>query len=267
MAEPRIVLWDIETVQNLVATFTLWERSGLSLPHRNVLQERYIVCASWKDLNEKRVHSVSVLDDPKRYRKNPFDDQHVVETLHEVLAEADVIVAHNGDQYDTKFTEGRILYHGLSPLPPLTKIDTKTVAKNRFNLNSNRLDYLGLYLGVGKKKEIDPQRWLDILSQGPKAVEAIREMVRYNKQDILLLEKVFHKLRPYVPNHVNRQLFGEFEGCPRCGSRKVQSRQGREYHRTTTRVYPKFQCQECGGWFRDKTFIKDVNRGVTKRVL
>jgi hypothetical protein len=256
MREPRILIWDIETVQNLVASFQLWERGGLHLSHRNLMQERYIVCASWKWLGEKRVYSVSVLDDPKRYKKTPHDDRYVLDALHKVLSSADAIVAHNGDQYDIKFTEGRMLAQGMSPLPPIKKIDTLKIAKSRFNLNSNRLDYLALLLGLGQKKEIGGERWLEILRGGPKALAAIREMVAYNKVDIILLEKVFNRLIPYMSNAVNRQLFGGArEACTRCGSMHIQ-------YRGTAVIglshYPRYQCQTCGGWDRSRTADKTV---------
>lgn len=255
MREPRIVLWDIETVQNLVASFTLYSRGGLFLPHRNVVRERYIVTASWKLLNEPKVHSVSVLDDPKRFKRAPHDDRYVCQKLHEMLSTADVIVAHNGDDFDIRWTEGRMLVHGLDPLPPILKVDTKKIAKSRFNLNSYRLDYLCRYLGLGQKMEIDPERWMEILRNDSKARAAIQQMVEYNKVDILLLEGLFKRLQPFMPNHVNRQLFGGAPGtCPRCGSAKVERR---EFHYSTTRVYPRFRCLNaaCGGWFRDKSML------------
>lgn len=267
MSKPRIVLWDIETTHNVLAAFRLY---GDFIPHRNILAERYVVCASWKELDEKRIHSVSTLDDPKRFKKNPHDDGYVVQKLHDVLMEADVIVAHNGDAYDLKFTEARMLSHGLSPLPPIQSIDTKKVAKRRFLFNSNRLDYLAHFLGVGQKIHTDVDLWLDILNGTDEARrKAIRKMVRYNRHDIELLEGVFRKLQPYVPNHLNRQLLGEI-GCPRCGSLHIQSRQrkrrlvGGSDHLAITRTYPQYQCQTCGGWFRD---VKPSNTGTKTRVL
>jgi DNA polymerase III epsilon subunit-like protein len=247
MSEPRIVLWDIETTHNIAAIFRLFEDYT---SHENILQERYVVCAAWKVLGEGKVHAVSTLDNPKRYKRNPHDDRHVCEALHAVLSAADVIVAHNGDQYDIKFTEGRMLAHGLSPLPPITSIDTLKVAKSRLLLNSNKLDYLARYLGFGKKIRTENQLWLDILRGGPAAATAIKKMVEYNKHDVVLLEKVFLKLRPYCANHINRALFGKTEGCPRCGSRKFQSR-GSGTHKAISRVYRRFQCNSCGGWWRE----------------
>jgi len=252
---PRIVVWDIETTHNIAAIFRLFDDFT---SHENILQERYIVCAAWKVLGEKQVHSVSTLDDPKRYAKNPHDDKHVVETLHKVLSEADVIIAHNGDGYDIKFAEGRMLAHGLSPLPPIPSIDTLKVAKLRLLLNSNKLDYLGRYLGLGKKIPTRNELWLRVLAGEKKAVQ---EMVKYNKYDVILLEKVFLKLRPYAANHINRQLFGHTKGCPRCGSKHVQSR---GTHKAISRTYNRFQCVDCGGWYRE---VKPVLERVRSRIL
>jgi len=255
MSKPRIILWDIETTHNLAAIFRLFEDYT---SHENIIQERYVVCAAWKVLGEKSVHAVSTLDNPKLYAKDPHNDKHVIETLHKVLSEADAIVAHNGDQYDIKFAEGRMLAHGLSPLPPIPSIDTLKVAKSRLLLNSNKLDYLARYLGFGKKISTKNELWLRVL-QGDKS--AIREMVKYNKHDVVLLEKVFMKLRPYAANYINRQLFGHSDGCPRCGSRHVQSR---GTHKAISRTYLRFQCQDCGGWFKS---TKAVDKGTLTRVL
>ena len=248
---PRIVLWDIETTHNLAAIFRLFEDYT---SHENIIQERYIVCAAWKVLGEEQVHAVSTLDNPKLYKKDPHNDRHVVEVLHKVLSDADVIIAHNGDQYDIKFAEGRMLAHGLSPLPPIPSIDTLKVAKSRLLLNSNKLDYLAKYLGFGGKVATRNELWLRVLQGDQKA---IREMVEYNKHDVVLLEKVFLKLRPYAANHINRQLFGHTDGCPRCGSRHFQSR---GTHKAISRTYQRWQCQACGGWWRTagKTVISSL---------
>jgi hypothetical protein len=240
MAEPRVLLYDIETTHNIVASFRLSEEYT---PHTNIIQERYIVAAAWRWLGEKKIHTVTTLDDPKRYARNPHDDFHVVKTLYDVIGEADVVVGHNSDQFDNKFVQTRGLVNGLGPLPPFTAIDTYKTAKAKFNFNSNRLDYLGKLLGFGGKKRTPEGLWLDVLKGDRKA---IRIMSDYNKRDVELLEQVFRKLRPFMSNYVNRELHGGV-GCPRCGSTKIQSR---GIHRAISRIYRRWQCQSCAGWFR-----------------
>jgi hypothetical protein len=242
---PRVLLYDLETAFNIVAAFQLWDRGGNSIPHQNVISERYIICACWKWLGEDKIHSVAVTDDPKRYKKNPYDDYHVVRTIHEVLSEADVVIAHYGNGFDNKYVKTRALFHGLAPIPPFVSVDTQKIAKSQFLFNSNRLDYLGKFLGVGRKIETKLGLWMEVLRGSQKA---IKEMVHYNKGDVSLLEKVFLKLRPFIPEHVNRELYGGgSHECPRCGSSHVQAR---GIHRAISRIYQRWNCQGCGGWYR-----------------
>ena len=242
----RTLFWDIETSLQPVAVFQLANNDWIR--PESLLGERFIICAAWKWAGESKIHTVSVLDDPKRYKKDPHDDYHVVKTLRGVLAEADLIVHHKGDSFDKPWLNGQILMHGLAPLPPIPSVDTYKVAKTNFYLNSNSLDYLGKRLRVGAKISTGhgANLWMRVLNGERSAVE---EMVRYNKGDVILLEKIFEKLRPYMSSHLNRELLGE-EGCPRCGSKKLQSR---GYHRAISRVYRRFQCQSCSGWKRRYT--------------
>jgi hypothetical protein len=244
VATPRILIWDLETSPNVVAKFSLREEY---VGHTNILAERYIICAAWKELGAKGTQAVSVLDDPARYRKTPHDDKHVVIKLHKVLSEVDVVVAHNGDGFDSKWLNGRILFHGLPPLPPIKSVDTLKIARRMFNLNSNRLDYLGKYLGFGGKKSTPPGLWIDVLRGDAKAVKT---MVDYNKRDVELLEQVFLKLRPYVPDLNAYALFGaDSKTCPKCGSTNTGSR---GWHASLTQVYRRNQCRDCHGWFRSR---------------
>lgn len=240
MASPKILIYDIETCHNIVAAFQL----KVDYIHpQNILQERHLVSVAWKWLGEKVVHSFSLLDDPKRFAKNPHDDTAICLKLHQLFSEADIIVAHNGDKFDKKIVEGRMFINGLDPLPQLTTIDTLKVARKRFNLNAYNLNYLGKILGIGSKIHVDNTLWLQVLNSD---VEAIKKMVKYNKGDIVLLEKVFLKLRPYI---TNIPTFHDGHRCtkPGCGSKKLQSR---GVARNATRVYQRFQCQVCGGWSR-----------------
>lgn len=256
MSGPRILFYDIETSLQLAAIFDLKYNDFIA--PENLITERYVISICWQWSGESKVHSVSVLDDPKRFKADPSDDSYVLRKFHEVLSQADVIVAHNGDAFDYRYLKTRMLKHGLSALPPVTSIDTYKVAKTQFKFNSNRLDYIGKFLGLGGKKSTPKGLWLDVLKGERKAIQT---MVDYNKRDVTLLKDVFMKLRAYIPNHINRELVGD-SGCPRCGSSKVQSR---GFHKAISRVYRRFQCQACSGWFR--LVANEKNIKPTKRVI
>lgn len=259
--EPKILIYDIETSLQAVAVFQLGDNNWIQ-PH-NILQERHMISACWMWLGEDKVHSVSLLDDPKRYEADPHDDYHVAKTIRDVIAEADVIVAHYGDSFDNKYVLTRILYHDLEPLPPVQTIDTKKIAKQKFYFNANSLEYIAKHLKCKHHKLYSGGGlWLKILKAGKDAPLAIKQMVAYNKGDVLALRDVFLKMRPYIPNYINRELFGK-SGCPRCGSKRVQSR-GTYY--AQTRTYRRWQCAgECKGWF--KTLLADKKSTTQHRVL
>lgn len=236
--QPKILLWDLETFPNLVTSWGL--RVDGYLSSDNIVQERTIICASWKLLGKAGIRSVCVT------AAVPVDDRQVVETLHEIVSGVDAVIAHNGDSFDMRWLNARIAFHGLTPLPPVIQIDTKKIAKRKFNFNSNKLDYLAKYLQVGKKIKTEFDLWKECLAGDEKA---LAKMVRYNRHDIVILEAVYKKLAPYVPYHVNQRLFTIRPVCSHCGDSSVQSR-GWSY--TKERKYRRYQCQKCGNWFRDR---------------
>ena len=258
MSEPRVILYDIETSHNLVAKFDLRDDY---IPHTNIITERYMICAAWKELGAKRVQAVSVIDEPKRFAANHHDDFHVIKTLHKTLSEADVIVAHNGDKFDFRWLQGRMLFHKLPPLPPLKSVDTYKVARRQFALNSNRLDYIGKYLGLGGKTNTPAGLWLDVLKGDKKAV---RTMVDYNKRDVELLERIYLRLLPYAGPVVNLQLYAQDNCCPHCGSKHYVAC---GYRYADTQVYRRFLCRndKCRKWFRSRR--AERARAATHRAL
>lgn len=253
----RVLVYDIETSLQLVSVFQLGNNDWIK--PSAIVTERHMISVCWQWLDENVVHSVSLLDDPDRFAKDPHDDYHVVEKFHEVYSQADAVVTHNGDSFDNKWVATRVLYHKLPPLPPVTSIDTNKIAKKHFYFNSNSLDYIASYLGFGHKKRTPVDLWARVLRGEAKAIEI---MVAYNKKDVSLLKRVFLRLRPFIPSCMNRELAGQ-TGCPRCGSSKVQSR-GTYY--ALTRTYRRWQCAgECRGWFR--TLKADEKSSTEHRVV
>lgn len=243
MIEPKVVIFDIETCFNIVAAFDLFQNHPIH--YDNIQQERYMLSAAWKIFGQKSIKSVSLLDDRKRFNNNPHDDYHVVKTLRDELEDADAVIAHYGNKFDMPYLMTRMAYHRIDPLPKIKQIDTYQIARRLFKFNSNRLDYLGEFLGVGKKRHVERGLWLRCLNG---EVGALQSMVRYNKRDISLLEDVYKVLAPYAPNTlavVNRALDGD-RVCPKCGSGDIQYR-GYDRTRSAT-VWRKVWCKSCRGW-------------------
>ena len=79
--------------------------------------------------------------------------------------------------------------------------------------------------------------------------EALDKLIVYNRNDVIILEKLYLRTRRY---YKNPPMLGDREeiSCPTCASKKYQrrgiavTRQGKKLRR--------YQCQNCGHWFRGK---------------
>jgi DNA polymerase elongation subunit (family B) len=239
MTKPKILYWDIETTHNIVATFPVFKAF---INYKMMLQDWYILCASYSWHGDRKVHSVSVMDDPKRFAENHRDDYHVVKHMREVLSQADAIVAHNGDKFDIKKFNARLVYHRLPPLPNIVQIDTMKIAKSKFGFTWNRLDYLARFLKVGKKIKTDEEMWLDCLNGD---TNALTKMVRYNKMDITVLKKVYKIIAPYAPAKLNYNHFTKDRVCPLCGKHSLV-RSKRRFTRAGWMVQMRCTAEGCG---------------------
>jgi len=240
----KILLIDIETAPNLGYVWGKWEQNVIEFK-----DDWYILCfvAKWLD---KRGIITSKLTDFSTFKKDPKNDRGVVEAMWKLFNEADIIIAHNGDAFDIKKANARFIAHNMTPPEPYKTIDTKKVAKRYFKFDSNKLDELGRYLGLGRKLQTGGFKlWLDCMA-GKRSAWAT--MIKYNKQDVFLLEDIYNKLKPWIVNHPNVNVFDETKNmCPKCGSNKIQKR-GWSIAGGVSRTR-RYQCQACGGWCRGKT--------------
>lgn len=244
----NIITFDTETSHSVLAEFGL-RRHGMT-SHDNILQDWFMFCAAWKTLGQKKVHSVSLLDDPKAFDQDITNDRVVVEKLHEVLSSADMLVGHNIDNFDWKVFNTRCIYHGLPPVPKIRTADTYKIARRAFRFTSNRLDYIAKFLGVGAKVETEKGLWLKALAGDKKALKA---MTKYCCGDVQVNEDVYLKLRPFDHMHPNLSTINDMEDttprCTKCNSDKLQKR---GYARTNAGVFHRYQCQNCTGWGRGR---------------
>jgi hypothetical protein len=107
--------------------------------------------------------------------------------------------------------------------------------------------------------------WVDCLEgEGEVQRRARNQMRKYCKQDVALLEPLFHKLKPYFPASVNFAVYehgGDELRCQKCGSDEFMRPKGTAY--TAQRSYPQWYCDPkrggCGGWTRETRSNSGVN--------
>mgnify|MGYP003655379232 FL=1 len=244
--QPRIIVWDIETSFMIVKSFGLWNQNH---SHKNIVNDWYIICICWKVLGKSKVHTLS-LD----FKNSITSDYELVKAMRDVLVGCDILIHHNGNAFDLKKFNSRLIYHGFDPIPPIVCIDTLKEVRKIAKFSSNRLDYLGTHLGLGSKLETGGHGlWDGVMDGDPKALKL---MVKYCIQDIILLEKIYYKLRGYMKVHPNvtsnkKSKYG-LHGiqCPKCGSWK--NNKTRVMRAASGKVHQQYKCQgeNCHSYFQ-----------------
>jgi len=165
--------------------------------------------------------------------------------IHKLLDQADAVVHYNGSKFDIPTLNKEFLVLGLPPPSPYKEIDLLKTVRQRFKFPSRKLDYVAQQLKVGRKYQHQGHDlWARCMVRDK---EAWAEMETYNKQDVMLLEKVYSALVPWIKDHANHSLYAEALVCPNCGS---DHHQRRGYAYTKAQKYARYQCQNCGNWFR-----------------
>lgn len=240
----KILLFDCETFPNVAYVWGKYQQDVIRYKQQTCMAT---FVAKW--LGEKRVISKALPHYPG-YLPSSYDDRALVRDLYKLIDEADIVVAHNAVDFDVKVANARFLAHGFPPPSPYKIIDTKREMKKVARVNSNRLDDLGEYFNFGRKIKTDFDLWEGCISGNMKSW---RQMLRYNVKDVLLLERLYLRLRPWMKTHPH---IGIDAACPKCGSKRIQ---WRGLGMNATVAYRRFQCQSCDGWGRAVKSEKRTN--------
>ena len=158
------------------------------------------------------------------------------------------------------------IVNGMLPPAPYKQVDLCNVAKKEFRFPSNKLEYIAKTLGLGQKtKHEGHELWVSCMKGDH---DAWKRMEEYNRNDVVLLEAVYEKMRPWVRQHPNHGVYDEagVQVCTNCGSSKLQRR---GWARTQVNKYERFQCTGCGTWLRGATteFNKEDRQNILRRDL
>lgn len=250
---PRVLFFDIETAPIKAAVWQIWQTNvGLE----QIECDWHLLSYSAKWLGEDRVF----YDDQSK-AENIEDDTTLLEQLHALWDEADVVIAHNGDKFDVPKVRWRMLKAGFRPPRPFKSVDTVKLLRRNFGATSNKLAFVSGELLSNKKDEhheFPGYKLWDQCLAGNKRAWA--EMKKYNVQDTIALEELYLKLRPWVPNHLNVGVYGDHNErtCSRCGGHELQLVGTVP---TNVNVYPLYECKACGGHSRGRqTMVTPLSR-------
>jgi len=240
----KILLLDIETAPHRVYCWGLWDQN---IAINQIEEPGYTLCWAAKWYGEKRMMFQAV------WSQSAGPD--MIHTIHALIDQADAVVHYNGTRFDMPTLNQEFLGCDMWPPAPYKQIDLLQTARKQLRLPSNKLDYVAQHFKLGSKFEHKGMSlWRDVMSGDPKAQKI---MEKYNKQDVVLLEKVYKKFMPWIKQHPNHGLYVDNLGrpiCSNCGSKHVTSKGDRI--NLITRSYHRWQCMKCGTHIRSRLSIK-----------
>lgn len=229
----KTLLLDIETAPNTVYCWGLFDQN---IAHEQVVESSYILCWSAKWYTQSRLMFASMQGTTK---------QVMLKQIHALLEEAEVVIHYNGTKFDIPTLNKEFIKLGLMPPSPYKQVDLYQVVKRMFRFESNKMTAITKQLDLGVKlKHQGFELWVGCMRGD---ADCWKVMERYNKRDVTIMEKLYTKLLPWIPNHPHQGLENQ-AACPRCGVTGRMMRRGTMTARTAR--YQRFQCQGCGGWSR-----------------
>lgn len=256
MQKPNILYIDIEN-SRMVVEFETYSLYNNDVIHpRHIKHDWYITCVAWGWLDNttqkiKNIETVAV-NDFKTFKKDFRDDRKVVEKIHEIISQADLIVGHNSDSFDIKKINYQFIKYGLQAIDWPPTVDTLKVAKKYARSSSNKLYYLAKEFGVTMKIDLPPS----VMHSADKGCEkSLKKLVAYNRGDIKAGAELYFKLLPYIKNHPNmskilgKKLNKDKPNCQNCGSSKVIGHGNRT---TKAGKFKRYRCNKCGSTTQGK---------------
>lgn len=244
----RILILDIETSPMKA---WIWRRWKENIYLDQTIQEWFMISWSGKWLGEDE--TIGFVLTPEEVKEE--NDSRLLVELHKVLNEAEIVVAHNGNKFDIPKINTRFILNGLNPPYPYRQIDTFEVAKKQFGFSSNSLDAIATFFGIENKDPHDFMLWKHCM-EGDE--DSLVRLLKYNKKDVDILEKVYLKMRPWIKNHPNVNVITNSteKMCPHCGSTSVELKEDGAYN-TQHYKYPVYRCTQCGAIFRSKDRVSN----------
>ncbi len=240
----RVLHLDLETTPALAWTYGLW---NVNLGIHQIERPPEIMgwAAMWHG------------DKPSTCKYTWADEPGAFEALWELLDEATHVSGFNSNSFDIPWINHEFVKKGIkggTPPSPYKKIDVMRIIKRHMRSISNKLAFLSTDL-LGFEGKVDANAltlFLDIWRNpegSPKWLAARKKLAVYCVRDVTLLPKMLDAILPWVTGLNANAYTGELDGCPNCGSSRLQKR-GSAY--TAVSRFQRYRCTDCGTWSRDK---------------
>lgn len=206
----RVLIYDIETSRQRA---DVWWSGKQYVNGNSLVGEAKVISIAWKWLGEDGVECL-------KWNKKQCDKKMIAAFLEEYNG-ADMVIGYNNNSFDNKWINTRAMKHGLEVNTHVKSFDIMRQSKSMFRLPSYSMNYLAKYLGVATKLQHSGLQMWEHIQYGTKkqAKKAMKMMLDYNVQDIIVTEQVFLKTLPYfkMPIHLGVLVGEEKTSCPLCG--------------------------------------------------
>ena len=229
MSEPKILFYDIES-------------AGVNALKPDL---GFVIVFGYKWAHEKVAKSLTI----GGISLSKFDDWQLLKEASKLITEADLVVTHFGSVFDRRFLNGRLLIHNLPPIPFTKMRDTCMIARSVANYSSNRLKHLAKILNLRHQKLENnwPTAWFKVMQGDTKALAGL---AHYCRGDVLALEELYFRLRPF--DNAHPRIIDDRSTCGVCGG-QVEYR-GFTYAESLK--YRRYVCQKCRRWSRERKAVK-----------
>lgn len=257
---PETLLVDIETLPLEVLVWGLYKQK---ISNQNVIKDWSMVSWAAKWLFDSEIMSEVVA--PKEAINRT--DKSIVKGLWNLMDKADIVIAHNAVKFDVRKMNARFKLNGLGPPLPYQIIDTLRHAQKNFAFSSYSLDYLNRLLDNSGKIKTEYGLWKKCIGMnGPDAQKkALQSMIKYNCQDITVLEELYVELRPWMKSHPNLGLYydsvEDTQRCTNCGDTNIT---WKGTYVTPMNRYRAWRCK-CGAVGRDR--LSELSAAERKNLL
>lgn len=250
----KILHLDIETAPNAAYVWGLFKEN---IPIARIINSGYVLSWAAKWNKEKEIFFDSLK--PAANSLENKSPKLMLGRIHRLLDQADVVVHYNGQSFDIPTLNKEFVTHGFRPPSTYKQVDLLKVVREQFRFPSNKLDYVLKALNLGAKvRHPGFEMWIKCMAGDHKSWD---DMIRYNKHDVRVLERLYHRLLPWIKGHPNIGAYEDVAVCPHCGGHHVQRR---GYAVTRNMKYPQFQCQTCGTWFRNNKTVTE--KGIERYI-
>lgn len=249
----KILFYDIETTKMLA---DVWWTGKQFVPHTSLRSETKIISISYKWLGSDKVECITW----DNYKKC---DEELVKKFLKIYNDANFVVGINNDNFDNRLVNVRAFKYQLDVNTHVRSLDLQREAKRLFRLPSYSMAYIAKFLGLeGKYNHAGNSMWEDIqYGTKEKSEKALKEMVKYDNQDVITTEQIYLHMRKYIKTVMHIGVLNNTQKycCPTCGSSNV------ELYKTTVTpsgtIQHIMQCKEDGIKYKinNSTYLKFID--------